>query len=145
MTRAMTRVTRRYKFAASHRLQSDRFTEGENQELYGKCNNPHGHGHDYVLEVCVSGPLDKISGQVVNVPALDRLVAAQVVDDFDHKYLNADVGEFQKLVPTSENILSVIEERLASKWRAVFPGEWPRLENIKLRETRRNLFELRAS
>lgn len=141
----MTRVTRRYKFAASHRLQSDRLSEGENQKLYGKCNNPHGHGHDYVLEVSVSGPLDKASGQVVNVQALDRLVAAQVVNDFDHKYLNADVGEFQKVIPTSENILAVIEERLASKWQAVFPGEWPRLEALRLRETRRNLFELRAS
>ena len=86
-----------------------------------------------------------MSGQVVNLSALDRLVTAQVVRDFDHKYLNADVGEFQDLVPTSENILRVIEERLAAHWQSVFPGEWPRLEAIRLRETRRNLFELRAS
>ena len=141
----MTHLTRRYKFTASHRLHSDRFSAAENLTLYGKCNNPHGHGHDYVLEVCVSGPLDRVSGQVVNVAALDRLVAAHVVQDFDHKSLNADVGEFQRLVPTSENILRVIEQRLADYWQSAFPGGWPRLKTIRLRETRRNLFELRAS
>jgi 6-pyruvoyltetrahydropterin/6-carboxytetrahydropterin synthase len=141
----MIRVTRRYKFAASHRLHSDRFSDGENRELYGKCNNPHGHGHDYVLEVRVAGPLDPVSGQVVNVSTLDRLVAAEVLDDFDHKHMNADVREFQEVNPTSENILGVIEGRLAAHWQSVFPGDGPRLEAIRLRETRRNLFELRAS
>jgi len=141
----VTRVTRRYKFAGSHRLHSEQFSDGENRELYGKCNNPHGHGHDYVLEVSVSGPLDPVSGQVVNVSMLDRLVSTEVVRDFDHKYMNADVSEFQELIPTSENILHVIEERLAAHWKSVFAGEWPRLEAIRLRETRRNQFELRAS
>jgi 6-pyruvoyltetrahydropterin/6-carboxytetrahydropterin synthase len=141
----MTRVTRRYKFAASHRLHSERFSSNENQELYGKCNNPHGHGHDYVLEVRVAGPLDPVSGQAVNVSTLDNLVASRVVHDFDHKYMNADVREFQELVPTSENILHVIEERLTEHWHSTFPGQWPRLEAIRLRETARNSFELRAS
>ncbi len=136
----MTRVTRRYRFAASHRLHSARFSAGENRELYGKCNNPHGHGHDYVLEVTAAGPVDSATGQVVNLPALDRLVNDQVVRDFDHKYFNADVGEFKTLVPTSENIIRVVEDRLNRQWRAVFPGEWPRLERIRLRETRRNVF-----
>ena len=141
----MTRVTRRYKFAASHRLHSGQFSAGENRALYGKCNNPHGHGHDYSLEVRVSGPPDPVSGQVINVATLDRLVNESVVQDFDHRYMNADVREFQELVPTSENILRVIEERLAAHWPSVFPGEWPRLEAIRLQETRRNLFELRTS
>jgi|HubBroStandDraft_4_1064222.scaffolds.fasta_scaffold49777_4 6-pyruvoyltetrahydropterin/6-carboxytetrahydropterin synthase len=141
----MTRVTRRYRFAASHRLHSQQFSAGENLALYGKCNNPHGHGHDYFLEVSVSGPLDPVSGQVINVAALDRLVGERVLQDFDHRYMNADVREFEALVPTSENILRVIEERLAAHWRSVFPGEWPRLEAIRLQETRRNIFELRAS
>ena len=141
----MIRVTRRYRFAASHRLHSEGFSEGENRALYGKCNNPHGHGHNYMLEVCVSGPLDPVSGQVINVSKLDTLVAARVVQDFDHKYMNLDVREFQKLVPTSENILRVIEDRLSAHWRSVFPGDGPRLESIQLRETGRNLFELRAS
>jgi 6-pyruvoyltetrahydropterin/6-carboxytetrahydropterin synthase len=138
-------LTRRYKFAASHRLHSTRFSDDENRELYGKCNNPHGHGHDYILEVRVSGPLDPASGQVVNVASLDRLVARQVIDDFDYKYLNVDVREFRSVIPTSENILRVIEDRLAACWQSVFPGEQPRLASLRLRETRRNLFELKAS
>ena len=141
----MTRVTRRYRFSASHRLHSGQFSEGENRELYGKCNNPYGHGHDYVLEVSVVGPLDACSGQVVRVPALDRLVNEQVLRDFDHRYFNADVAEFSgDSVPTSENILRVIEDRLAAKWRQAFPDEWPRLERIRLQETKRNRFELRT-
>ena len=138
----MMRVTRRYRFAASHRLHSDRFSEQENRELYGKCNNPHGHGHDYVLDVSVQGPLDPVSGQVANVQALDRLVETQVLEEFDHRYFNADVPEFKAQVPTSENIIRAIEERLKSHWRSAFSGEWPRLEKIRLEETRRNRFEL---
>jgi 6-pyruvoyltetrahydropterin/6-carboxytetrahydropterin synthase len=145
MIPAMIRVTRRYKFSASHRLHWVGFSDGENRELYGKCNNPHGHGHDYILEIRVAGPLDPVSGQVVNVSTLDRLVTAEVLDGFDHKYMNADVREFQEVIPTSENILGVIEKRLAAHWQSVFPGEGPHLEAIRLRETRRNLFELRAS
>jgi 6-pyruvoyltetrahydropterin/6-carboxytetrahydropterin synthase len=138
----MTRVTRRYKFAASHRLHSGRFSEEENRELYGKCNNPYGHGHDYVLDVSVTGPVDTVSGQVVNIGALDRLVDKQILRDFDHKYLNADVREFEDFIPTSENIIRVMEDRLKSHWRESFPGDRPRLEKIRLRETRRNQFEL---
>jgi 6-pyruvoyltetrahydropterin/6-carboxytetrahydropterin synthase len=138
----MTRVTRRYKFAASHRLHSGRFSEEENRELYGKCNNPYGHGHDYVLDVSVTGPVDAASGQVVNIQVLDRLVGQQILRDFDHKYLNADVAEFGNVVPTSENIIRVMEDRLQTHWQESFQGEWPRLEKIRLRETRRNAFEL---
>lgn len=142
----MTRVTRRYKFAASHRLNSSRLSEQQNGELYGKCNNPYGHGHDYVLEVSVAGPLDAVSGQVVSVPALDRLVHEQILHDFDHRYFNADVQEFLgDLVPTSENILRVIEGRLSANWRRAFSGDWPRLEGIRLQETKRNRFELRTN
>jgi 6-pyruvoyltetrahydropterin/6-carboxytetrahydropterin synthase len=138
------RVTRRYRFAASHRLHSAAFTEEQNRELYGKCNNPYGHGHDYVLDVTAAGPVDPGSGQVVHIPSLDRLVSDQVLRDFDHRYINADLGEFQSLVPTSENIMRVIEDRLAVHWSEVFPGEWPRLESIRLRETKRNFFELKT-
>ena len=142
----MTRVTRRYKFAASHRLNSGRLSDPQNRELYGKCNNPYGHGHDYVLEVSVTGPLDSISGQVVRVPVLDRLIQEQILRDFDHRYFNADVAEFSgDLVPTSENILRVIEGRLSASWRRAFPGDWPRLEGIRLQETKRNRFELRTN
>lgn len=137
------RITRRYRFAAAHRLHSPAFTEEQNRDLYGKCNNPYGHGHDYVLDVTAEGPVQPNSGQVVHVPTLDRLVSDQVLRDFDHRYFNADLPEFQALVPTSENIMRVIEDRLMTHWREVFPGEWPRLEGIRLRETKRNFFELR--
>jgi 6-pyruvoyltetrahydropterin/6-carboxytetrahydropterin synthase len=137
------RVTRRYRFAASHRLHSAAFTEEQNRELYGKCNNPYGHGHDYVLDVTAAGPVDPGSGQVVHIPSLDRLVSERVLRDFDHRYINADLGEFNALVPTSENIMRVIEDRLMAHWSEVFRGEWPRLEGIRLRETKRNVFELK--
>jgi len=138
------RVTRRYHFAASHRLHSRAFSEEENRELYGKCSNPYGHGHDYVLEVTAEGPVDSVTGHVVHVPTLDRLVAEQVLQDFDHRYLNADVIEFQSGIPTSENIIRAIEDRLSARWSEAFPGQWPRLEGIRLRETRRNAFELKS-
>lgn len=137
------RVTRRYRFAASHRLHSAGFTEQQNRELYGKCNNPYGHGHDYVLDVTAAGPVQPGSGQVVHIPTLDRLVSERVLRDFDHRYINADLAEFSALVPTSENIMQVIEDRLMTHWSEVFPGEWPRLEGIRLRETKRNFFELK--
>ncbi|MGD0136446.1 MAG: 6-carboxytetrahydropterin synthase [Bryobacteraceae bacterium] len=138
------RVTRRYRFAASHRLHSDGFSDDENRKLYGKCSNPFGHGHDYVLDVTATGPVNAASGQVVHVPTLDRLVTEQVLKDFDHRYMNADLNEFQELVPTSENIIRVIEDRLTARWSAVFPGGSPRLEGIRLRETKRNVFELKS-
>jgi 6-pyruvoyltetrahydropterin/6-carboxytetrahydropterin synthase len=138
------RVTRRYRFAASHRLHSAAFSEDENRDLYGKCSNPYGHGHDYVLDVTAAGPVDASSGQVVHVPTLDRLVSEQVLRDFDYRYFNADVAEFKNSVPTSENIIRVIEDRLNARWAEVFPGEWPRLEGIRLRETKRNVFELKS-
>jgi 6-pyruvoyltetrahydropterin/6-carboxytetrahydropterin synthase len=137
------RVTRRYRFAASHRLHSAAFTEEQNRELYGKCNNPYGHGHDYVLDVTAEGPADPGSGLAVHIPSLDRLVSEHVLRDFDHRYINADLGEFQTLVATSENIMRVIEDRLAAHWSEAFPGEWPRLDAIRLRETKRNSFELK--
>ena len=139
----MTRVTRRYRFTASHRLHSAQFSEQANQDLYGKCNNPHGHGHNYVLEVTAAGPIDPVSGQTVKMPALDELVKEQVLKDFDHKYVNMDLDEFRELVPTSENIIAVIEQRLKQRWHEAFPGEWPQLYSVRLQETRRNRFESR--
>jgi 6-pyruvoyltetrahydropterin/6-carboxytetrahydropterin synthase len=138
------RVTRRYRFSASHRLHLAAFSEGENRELYGKCSNPYGHGHDYVLDVTAEGPVNPVSGQVVHIATLDQLVSEQVLRDFDHHYMNADLGEFKSLVPTSENIIRVIEDRLTARWSDVFPGDGPRLEGIRLRETKRNVFELKS-
>ena len=138
-------VTRRYRFAAAHRLHSDHLSEKENREIYGKCNNPYGHGHDYVLEVTVAGPRDSANGLVIQVPLLDKLISEQVLRDFDHRYFNADVREFAELVPTSENIIRVIEGRLKACWKTIFPGTWPRLDKIRLQETKRNSFQLSES
>jgi len=139
------KVTRRYRFAASHRLHSDALTVEENRELYGKCNNPYGHGHDYVMEVTVSGPRNCETGLVVQIPLLDKLVSEEVVQQFDHRYFNVNVSEFAELVPTSENIIRVIEGRLHARWTDVFPGAAPRLHTIRLQETKRNRFELSES
>lgn len=138
----MIRLTRRYRFSASHRLHSEGLSEGANRELYGKCNNPYGHGHDYLLEVSVRGPVRRPAGQVASVRVLDDLVRRMVLDDFDHKNLNVDIVEFRTAVPTSENIAGAIQARLHDNWRAAFPGEWPVLDGVLLRETRKNSFVL---
>ncbi len=136
----MIRVTRRYRFSASHRLHSSALSEADNLQLYGKCNNLYGHGHDYLLEVATKGPLDP-AGRVLNPATLDGLVAQYVLKDFDHSHLNEDVPDFAALVPTSENLTIAIEQRLQRAWKSAFPGEWPRLDAIRLRETKRNGLE----
>lgn len=140
----MFHVTRRYEFAASHRLNSTELDEQQNRELYGKCNNPYGHGHNYVVEVSVSGPLDEITGRAVDTQKLDALVRTQVIVPFDHRNLNAEVAEFAKVVPTSENLGYEICRRLKRNWKQSFPGSWPRLEKIRIGETPRNIFEVSA-
>lgn len=135
-------VTRRYRFCASHRLHSSGLTEARNRELYGKCNNAYGHGHDYVLEVTVAGPLDKSTGRVCNPATLDALVTRYVLGELDHKNLNADLAEFAVTVPTTENLTRMIEARLNRAWKSAFPEESPRLTRIRLQETKRNSFEL---
>jgi 6-pyruvoyltetrahydropterin/6-carboxytetrahydropterin synthase len=138
------RVTRRYEFAASHRLHSAELSEAENQELYGKCNNPYGHGHNYVVEVSVRGPLDANTGRAVDTVRLDQLVQQEVIAPFDHRNLNTEVPNFAAVVPTSENLGFEICRRLKRNWKDVFPGEWPKLEKIRIGETPRNIFEVGA-
>jgi 6-pyruvoyltetrahydropterin/6-carboxytetrahydropterin synthase len=138
------RVTRQYRFAASHRLHSEALSEEANQQLYGKCNNPYGHGHNYVVDVSAHGPLDERTGRVLDTRLLDDLVARQVLEPFEHRYLNSEVPEFETAVPTSENLGVVICRRLKQNWSAVFPGEWPKLEKIRIAETPRNIFEIRT-
>ncbi len=133
------RVTRRYRFAASHRLDSPALSAEENRKLYGKCNNPYGHGHDYSLEISVEGPLNA-DGMVVDRQALDRLVEERVLRLLEHKNLNRDVPEFERVVPTTENLASVIELRLREHWNLA-----PRLARIRISETDRNTFEMEAS
>jgi len=138
----MLRLTRRYRFSASHRLHAAALGDDENQGLYGKCNNPWGHGHDYALEVSVAGPLDSDTGQVVNPAALDQLVRETVIEPLDHRDLNRDVPTFAETVPTSENLAREIERRLAAAWPARFQAGKPALAGIRLLETRRNIFEI---
>ena len=131
------KLTRRYRFAASHRLDSPGLTAEENRKLYGKCNNPYGHGHDYLLEVSVEGAMDA-NGLMVDRRALDEWVDARVVRQLDHKDLNRDVPELEG-VPTTENLARLIERLLREDWTL-----GPRLARIRIAETDRNSFELEA-
>ena len=130
------RLTRRYRFSASHRLNTPSLSAEENRRLYGKCNNPYGHGHDYVLDITLEGPLDA-SGQVVDRAALDSLVAERVLAKLDHKNLNVDVPELAASVPTTENLAFAIRQTLAKDWPLS-----ARLQHVRISETERNIFEL---
>lgn len=127
------RITRVYKFAASHRLHSASMSCEQNAELYGKCNNPYGHGHDYNLHVSVSGEPDARTGRVVDVGALDRYVQDRLLSLYDHSDLNADVPGFEG-VPTTENLALDCDRRLRAQW----PFERAFLERIFIQETDRN-------
>lgn len=132
------KLTRRYRFSASHRLDTPALSAEENRKLYGKCNNPYGHGHDYVLDVTVAGSPDE-SGQIVSREALDRLVGEKILARFDHRNLNSDIAELRGTVATTENLAVVIEKTLKEGWP--LPG---RLDRVRISETERNIFELEA-
>jgi 6-pyruvoyltetrahydropterin/6-carboxytetrahydropterin synthase len=125
---------RRYRFAASHRLHSAALSEEENRRVYGKCNNPHGHGHNYVVEVSVSGKVDPATGMIVNLTDMDDFVQREVIEPFDHKSLNEDVAAFLSTVPTTENLCKEIYQRLKH-----FP--LAKLERVRIEETTNNAFE----
>jgi len=125
---------RRYRFSASHRLHNASLSEAANHEIYGKCNNPHGHGHNYILEVTVSGPVDTATGMIANLADLDAFVERQVLNDYDHKSFNEDVPAFRNVVPTTENLCIDIFQRLKT-----FPVA--KLERIRVEETGNNSFE----
>ena len=127
-------LTRRYMFSASHRLHSDELSEAENRAVYGKCNYPHGHGHNYALEVTVSGQVDAKTGMVCNLVDLDEAVRREVLERFDHVNLN-QVGEFAATVPTTEKLSEAIFQILRQTFRGVH------LEKVRLEETAKNSFE----
>ena len=135
-------LTRRYRFSASHRLHSKALSEEANQELYGKCNNPYGHGHDYEVEVTVRGLVDGRTGRVVDLQQLDDLVQRLVTGPLGHRNLNEEVAEFQQLVPTTENLNVILDERLRAAWASAFPSPSPALERIRIYETPRNIFQI---
>ncbi len=125
---------RRYSLSASHRLHTAALSPDENREVYGKCNNPYGHGHNYVLEVLTGGPVDPETGMVVNLVVLDEAVQRRVLDRFDHANLNAD-PIFANRVPTTENLCEVAFELLQG---AVAPAD---VVQVRVEETENNFFE----
>jgi len=128
---------RRYILSASHRLHADRLTADENRAAYGKCNNPHGHGHNYVVEVLVGGPVAAETGMVIDLVALDEAVHTNVIGRFDHMNLNLD-PLFAELVPTTENLCSTIFQLLEKSLPA------GKLEYVRVEETENNFFQYPA-
>lgn len=128
-------LTRIYEFCASHRLHIGALSEQQNASLFGKCNNPTGHGHNYVLEVTVSGKPDPRTGLSVDITAVDRAVAERVLERYDHKHLNSDVPELEGKNPTSEVVAQAIFEQLEGNVPAT-------LERVLLKETDRSWFEV---
>ncbi|HZD44886.1 MAG TPA: 6-carboxytetrahydropterin synthase [Acidobacteriaceae bacterium] len=127
-------LTRGYHFSASHRLDCEALSPQENRDVYGKCNNPHGHGHNYRVEVTVRGSIDAATGMVMNMADLDALVGGSVVERFHLANLNAD-PLFQQEVPTTENLCRAIH-------RLVMAGlPLGKLDRIRIEETENNFFE----
>ncbi|HEY6352623.1 MAG TPA: 6-carboxytetrahydropterin synthase [Candidatus Angelobacter sp.] len=127
-------LTRRYWFSASHRLHSGSMSPEENRRTYGKCNNPHGHGHNYALEVTVGGSIDAETGMVCNLADLDAFVDEKIVQRFGHENLNT-LGEFTSIVPTTENLCIEIYRVLEDGFRAAA------MEKVRMEETMLNSFE----
>jgi 6-pyruvoyltetrahydropterin/6-carboxytetrahydropterin synthase len=111
----MTRLSQKFEFSASHRLHNPALSDAENRQAYGKCNNPHGHGHNYELQVTLVGTPDPSTGLLADIPSFERTVASTVIDKFDHKHLNLELPEFADLVPSVENIAMVIYRLLKPK------------------------------
>src|ERR1700730_6628450 len=127
-------LTRRYMFSASHRLHSDAMSETENVATYGKCNNPYGHGHNYALEVTVSGPVDEATGMVCNLVDLDSFVHREILDRFHLENLNTR-AEFAQTIPTTENLCTAIYDILQRGF------SYAHLDKVRIEETMMNSFE----
>jgi 6-pyruvoyltetrahydropterin/6-carboxytetrahydropterin synthase len=127
-------MTRRYWFSASHRLHSNEMSAEENQTVYGKCNNPHGHGHNYSVEVTVSGQVDQRTGMICNLVDLDNFVHENILERFGHQNLNM-LAEFQEVVPTTENLCVEIFEVLERDFHHA------QVDKIRVEETMLNSFE----
>jgi 6-pyruvoyltetrahydropterin/6-carboxytetrahydropterin synthase len=130
-------LTRRYLFSASHRLHSGAFSSEQNRATYGKCNNPYGHGHNYTVEVTVSGPVDPETGMVCNLVDLDGFVHRLILERYDHQNLNS-LPEFAQVVPTTENLCISIYQILKRNFQKAH------LERVRIEETMMNSFEYRG-
>ena len=120
--------------SASHRLHSEDLSEGENRAAYGKCNNPHGHGHNYIIEVLGGGAVDQETGMVVNLALMDEVVRTRVLERFDHANLNLD-PLFTRLVPTTENLCKAVFRLLEGSLEPAY------LAQVRVEETENNFFE----
>jgi 6-pyruvoyltetrahydropterin/6-carboxytetrahydropterin synthase len=134
----MVFVTRRSTFSASHRLHNPALSESENLELFDKCANPNGHGHNYVLEVTVAGDPGKKTGYVIDLKKLKEIIKREILDKVDHRHLNHDVDFLKGIIPTAENIA-------VSFWKVLEPKITEgTLYSIRLRETENNIVEFRG-
>jgi 6-pyruvoyltetrahydropterin/6-carboxytetrahydropterin synthase len=127
-------LTRRYRFSASHRLHSDALSAEQNAATYGKCNNPYGHGHNYGLEITVSGRVEESTGMICNLVDLDGVVQSEILERFDLQNLNL-LAEFAQTVPTTENLCTLIHDILRRRFTLAH------LEKVRLEETMMNSFE----
>lgn len=127
-------LTRRYWFSASHRLHSDSLSADENRAVYGKCNNPHGHGHNYAVEVTVSGQVDSRTGMICNLLDLDNFVHEKILERFGHQNLNM-LAEFQEIVPTTENLCVEVFDVLKKDFHHAH------VDKVRIEETMLNSFE----
>lgn len=128
------RVARRYVFPAAHRLHSTQLSDAENLAMYGKCNNPHGHGHNYEVVVVVKGPVDPVTGRAVDIARLDELAEEQFLRPFRYRDLNQEMA----VIPTTENLALEIAGRLRAAWPVGFPA----LDKVRILETDRNICEV---
>jgi 6-pyruvoyltetrahydropterin/6-carboxytetrahydropterin synthase len=129
--------SRRYRISASHRLHAEGLSAEENRQVYGKCNNPHGHGHNYTIEVTVGGRIHPDTGMVANLGDLDACVHREVVERFDHRNLNL-CPEFQNLVPTTENLCIAIYDILFRSFQHAA------IVRVRVEETANNFFEYKG-
>ena len=134
--------THRYHFSASHRLHTSALSEAQNAELYGKCNNPYGHGHDYTLEITIEGPVDETTGLITPQGDLDLLVRDRILPLFSHRNINLDVPHFRNLVASTENIALVMIELLENAWTDYITAPSAFLRRIHIQETGRNGFDV---
>jgi len=134
--RPVVSMTRQYTFSAAHRLYNPQLSAEQNRAIYGKCANPYGHGHDYKLEITVKGIPDPVTGMVMNLTELDALTHTQVLVHLDHKFLNEQTPPFDRIPPTSENLVAFVVERLAPHLQGQV-----RLSRVRLWETPRSYFE----
>jgi 6-pyruvoyltetrahydropterin/6-carboxytetrahydropterin synthase len=139
------RLSRRYEFFASHRLHAPAMTDAENVAAYGKCNNPHGHGHNYEVELTVRGEVDSVTGRVVDLSLLDLIAEEQILAPFRYRNLNEEVAAFRTIVPTTENLGVEVDRRLRAVWAKTFAPIEPgalHLEKVRIWETERNICEI---